>query len=137
MKSKIKKITKLGPKSTIDIEVSGNRLFYGNGILTHNSGYNNSDIDLSNTSESFGLPATSDFFLAIMQTEELAKQGQYLCKQLKNRYRDMNDRPRFMLGVDKPTMKLFEVDSAQAVLKQTEREFVSENDERTFDDFDV
>jgi len=104
---------------------------------TNRDGYNNSDIDLANTSESFGLPATSDFFLAVMQTEELAAQGQYLCKQLKNRYKDMNEKLRFMIGVDKPTMRLYELDSAQGVLAEVENEFKSENDKRSFEEFDV
>jgi len=104
---------------------------------TNRDGYNNSDIDLSNTSESFGLPATSDLFLAVMQTEELAKQGRYLFKQLKNRYSDMNDRLRFMIGVDKPTMRLYELDTAQGVLAEVENEFKNENDKRSFEEFDV
>jgi len=82
-------------------------------------GYNNSDIDLENTSESFGLPATADFMMALMQTEEMAAMGQFLCKQLKNRYNDMNTMKRFMLGVDKARMRLYDLDSADTTAADT------------------
>ena len=107
---------------------------------SNRDGYNNSDIDLSNTSESFGLPATADWFVAVMQTEEMAAQGQYLVKQLKNRYKDMNadGKLRFMLGVDKPTMRLFEIETSQGILKKAEKEFMEENTtKRTFEDFEM
>ena len=68
---------------TIDIEVTGNHLFYANDILTHNS---SSDPGLEDTSESFGLPATADLMFALITSEDLEALGQIMVKQLKNRY---------------------------------------------------
>lgn len=76
---------------------------------TNRDGFDNSDVDLTDTSESFGLPMTADFMCAIIQTEELGNMGQYLIKQLKNRYSDPNVNKRFVIGVDKSRMKLFDV----------------------------
>ena len=81
----------LDEEDTIDISVSGDNLFFANGILTHNSGYDNSEIDLSNVSESTGLAATADLMFAIIATEQLKDLGQIMIKQLKNRYNDMNN----------------------------------------------
>lgn len=77
---------------------------------TNRDGWNNSDIDLDNTSESFGLPATADLMLGVMQTEDMAKQGHYLFKQLKNRYEDRNKKLRFAVGVDKARMRLYDME---------------------------
>jgi len=77
---------------------------------TTRSGFTSSDIGLEDTSESFGLPATADFMFAIISTEELQTLGQYLVKQLKNRYSDPNLNKRFVIGVDRPKMKLFDVE---------------------------
>ncbi len=79
---------------------------------TTRAGYDNSDIDLTDTSESFGLPATADFFAAIISTEELEKLNQYMIKQLKNRYQDMSKHKRFVVGVEKPKMRLYNVSQA-------------------------
>jgi hypothetical protein len=77
---------------------------------TTRSGYDSSDLDLSDTSESFGLPATADLMLGVMETEELADLGQYLFKQLKNRYADKNKCKRFVVGVHKAKMRLYDVE---------------------------
>lgn len=77
---------------------------------TTRSGYDSSDLDLSDTSESFGLPATADLMLGVMETEELAELGQYLFKQLKNRYADKNKIKRFVVGVHKSKMRLYDVE---------------------------
>lgn len=77
---------------------------------TTRSGYDSSDLDLSDTSESFGLPATADLMLGVMETEELAELGQYLFKQLKNRYCDKNKCKRFVIGVHKSKMRLYDVE---------------------------
>jgi hypothetical protein len=77
---------------------------------TTRSGYDSSDLDLSDTSESFGLPATADLMLGVMETEELADLGQYLFKQLKNRYCDKNKCKRFVVGVHKSKMRLYDVE---------------------------
>jgi len=76
---------------------------------TTRAGFDNSDLGLTDTSESFGLPATADFFAAIISTEDLIPLGQYMIKQLKNRYRDVNKFTKFVIGVDKPKMRLYDV----------------------------
>ena len=84
---------------------------------TTRGGYNSSDVDLTDTSESFGLPATADLMFAIISTEELEQQGQFMIKQLKNRYADPTRNKRFMIGVDRARMKLFDLeDSAQQAI---------------------
>jgi replicative DNA helicase len=86
---------------------------------TTRSGYGNSDVELTDTSESFGLPATADFMFALISTEELEKLGQLLVKQLKNRYNDPSMHKRFVVGVDRGKMKLYDLDmSAQKNLVQ-------------------
>lgn len=77
---------------------------------TTRSGYASSDLDLGDTSESFGLPATADLMLGVMETEELAELNQYLFKQLKNRYADKNKCKRFVVGVHKAKMRLYDVE---------------------------
>jgi len=87
---------------------------------TTRSGYNSSDVELTDTSESFGLPATADLMFALISTEELEKLGQIMVKQLKNRYSDPTRNKRFMIGVDRPRMKLFDVEGdAQEGLQDT------------------
>ena len=81
---------------------------------TTRSGFSNSDPGLEDTSESFGLPATADFMFALVTNEELEALNQILVKQLKNRYGDPNLYKRFVLGVDRSKMRLYDVeDSAQ------------------------
>ena len=83
---------------------------------TTRSGYGNSDPDLTDTSESFGLPATADFMFALISTEELEQQGRILVKQLKNRYNDPTSSRKFMVGIDRSKMKLYDVaDDASAI----------------------
>ncbi len=77
---------------------------------TTRSGYSNTDIDLTDTSESFGLPATADFMFALISSEELEDLAQLLIKQLKNRYSDPNYNRRFVVGVDRSKMKLYDVE---------------------------
>lgn len=76
---------------------------------TNREGYGNTDVDLENTSESFGLPATSDFMFAIIATDELDELNQVLVKQLKNRYNDKAKNKKFIVGVDRGKMKFFDV----------------------------
>ena len=83
---------------------------------TTRSGYGNSDPDLTDTSESFGLPATADFMFALISTEELEQQGRIMVKQLKNRYNDPTSSRKFMVGIDRSKMKLYDVaDDASAI----------------------
>ena len=77
---------------------------------TTRSGYSNTDIDLTDTSESFGLPATADFMFALISSEELEDLAQILIKQLKNRYSDPNYNRRFVVGVDRSKMKPYDVE---------------------------
>lgn len=79
---------------------------------TTRSGYGNSDMDLTDTSESFGLPATADFMFGLISTEELEQLGQIMVKQLKNRWGDVNAYKRFVVGIDRSKMRLFNVENA-------------------------
>jgi len=77
---------------------------------TNREGFNNSDIDMTNTSESIGLPATCDLMLGLITSEELEGLGQLMVKQLKNRYNDPAMYRRFVVGIDRSKMKLFDVE---------------------------
>lgn len=72
-------------------------------------GFNNSDVELTDTSESFGLPATADLMLAFIRTEQLDKMGQIMVKQLKNRYNDPTANKRFTVGIDLSKMRLYDI----------------------------
>jgi hypothetical protein len=78
---------------------------------TTRSGFVSSDIGLEDTSESFGLPATADFMFALISTEELQELGQIMVKQLKNRYNDPTINKRFVVGIDRAKMKLYDVEN--------------------------
>ena len=135
MLKKILKIEELDERELIDIEVSGNHLFYANAILTHNS---SSDVELTDTSESFGLPATADLMFALISTEELEGLGQILVKQLKNRYNDPTMNKRFVLGIDRAKMRLYDVEqSAQKDILDSgqEEEYSSEDKTSKFSGF--
>ncbi len=77
------------------------------------TGHSSSDFGMEDTSESFGLPMTADLFLALIQTEELAELNQIIFKQLKNRLNDLNYNKRFIIGVDKSRMKLYDVETSE------------------------
>jgi len=95
---------------------------------TNRQGFDNSDVDLTNTSESFGLPATADFMFALITSEELEKLGQIQVKQLKNRFSDPTINKRFVLGIDKSRMKLYDVEnSAQEDIVDSGQEFSTNN----------
>lgn len=80
-------------------------------IQTNRGGLGNSDVDLTNTSESIGGPMTADLLFAMTETDDLVKLGQKLVIQLKNRYNDLNNPKRFVIGVDKAKMKFFDVEN--------------------------
>ena len=80
---------------------------------TTRSGYTSSDPGLEDTSESFGLPATADLMFALISSEELESLGQVMVKQLKNRYNDPSKHKRFVLGIDRSKMRLFDADNAE------------------------
>jgi len=75
-------------------------------------GFNSSDVELTDTSESFGLPATADLMLAMISTEQLEGMNQVMFKQLKNRYNDPTKNKRFVVGIDRPKMRLYELDES-------------------------
>ncbi len=79
---------------------------------TTRSGYTSSDLGLEDTSESFGLPATADFMIALISSDELQDLNQFMVKQLKNRYSDPNINRRFVIGVDRPKMRLYDVEQS-------------------------
>lgn len=81
------------------------------------TGFSNSDADLTHTSESFGLPMTADFMMVAISTDELLNLNQYMFKQLKNRYNGITYLPKFVVGVDRPKMRLYDVEkSAQTLI---------------------
>ena len=106
---------------------------------TTRAGFASSDISMTDTAESFGLPATADLMFAIISTEELEQMGQFMIKQLKNRYADPTRNKRFMIGVDRARMKLFDLDaSAQQALTDANIDvpvFEKAKQENKYDDF--
>ena len=79
---------------------------------TTRSGYGSTDVDLTDTSESFGLPATADLMFALISTEELEGMNQIMVKQLKNRYNDPTTYKRFCIGIDRAKMRLYDVEES-------------------------
>ena len=99
---------------------------------TTRSGYGSSDVELTDTSESFGLPATADLMFALISTEELEELGQILVKQLKNRYNDPTIHKRFVVGIDRAKMRLYDCEQSaqQDILdngKEEEYDYHEEN----------
>lgn len=116
-------IEDVGVKETIDISVSGDNLFFCNNILTKNS---------------FGLPATADFMFALISTEDLEKLGQIMVKQLKNRYNDPSQNKRFVLGIDRSKMKLYDVETAaQTNIVDSGQQFVDNVTKNKFKSLNV
>jgi replicative DNA helicase len=98
---------------------------------TTRSGFGSSDVEITDTSESFGLPATADFLVALISTEELEGLGQILVKQLKNRYGDKSIYKRFVVGIDRAKMRLYDVEqSAQQDILDYGKEEEYNDDER-------
>ena len=89
-----------------------NKLPIVSATQTTRSGYSNTDVGLEDTSESFGLPATADLMFAIISTEQMEEVGQILVKQLKNRYNDPTLNRKFVVGIDRAKMRLFDVSQA-------------------------
>jgi archaellum biogenesis ATPase FlaH len=102
---------------------------------TTRSGYSNSDVGLEDTSESFGLPATADLMFALVSTEELEQQGQIMVKQLKNRYNDPTYKKRFILGIDRSKMRLFDIDENSQTLTDDTPVFDKAEMNKRFEDF--
>ena len=108
---------------------------------TTRSGFVSSDIGLEDTSESFGLPATADFMFALISNEELDDLNQIAVKQLKNRYNDPTMNKRFVLGIDRAKMRLFDVDSSEQMelvdSGQEDLVVFDKTDFNKYDDFKV
>ena len=111
---------------------------------TTRSGYGSSDVDLTDTSESFGLPATADLMFALISTEELEEANQIMVKQLKNRYYDPTLNKRFVVGIDRAKMRLYNVeqeaqnnimDSGQIKLNEDTVKVLTNASKNKFNDF--
>ena len=89
---------------------------------TTRSGFASSDVDLTDTSESFGLPATADLMFALISTEELESQNRLLVKQLKNRYNDPTSNKKFLVGIDRSKMRLYDVAEDTSILNSSAEE---------------
>lgn len=101
---------------------------------TNRSAYGSSDVNIEQTSESVGLPATVDLFLALISTEELEKLGQIVVKQLKNRYNDISQYRKFVVGIDRSKMRLFDVsDSAQTLVDAGKKDDEKDDEISSFD----
>jgi hypothetical protein len=109
-------IEEIGIKETIDIGVSGDNLFYCNNILTKNS---------------FGVAATVDQMVALIKTDELDQLGQVMFKQIRNRDNDVSKYKRFVVGIDKNKMRLFDVEQSAQVDALDEVQDESYNHEET------
>jgi len=97
---------------------------------TTRTGFVSSDVGLEDTSESFGLPATADFMFALISNEELDGLNQILVKQLKNRYNDPTSNKRFVVGIDRAKMKLYDVEN------NAQKELVNNGQEKDIPSFD-
>ena len=107
---------------------------------TTRSGYGSSDVDLTDTSESFGLPATADLMFALISTEELEQLGQIMVKQLKNRYNDLSVFKRFVVGIDRAKMRLYDCEqTAQEDIldsgQEEEYNYEEKKPKKSFDGF--
>ena len=107
---------------------------------TTRSGYGSSDVELTDTSESFGLPATADLMFALISTEELEELGQILVKQLKNRYNDPTIHKRFVIGIDRAKMRLYDCEQSaqQDILdngKEEEYDYEEKKPKKSFEGF--
>ena len=107
---------------------------------TTRSGYGSSDVELTDTSESFGLPATADLMFALISTDELEELGQIMVKQLKNRYNDPTIHKRFIVGIDRAKMRLYDCEqSAQDDVldrgKEEEYTYEEQKPKKSFEGF--
>ncbi len=103
---------------------------------TTRSGYGSSDVDLTDTSESFGLPATADLMFALISTEELEGLNQIMVKQLKNRYNDPTVNKRFIVGIDRAKMRLYDCEqNAQEDISDSGQENTSTEESKFKDKF--
>jgi hypothetical protein len=80
---------------------------------TNREGFGSSDVDLTHTSEAWGVPVTADWFLIVTQSEDLQRLGQFACKQEKSRYADKDKMRNFLVGVDKPKQRIFDLENTR------------------------
>jgi replicative DNA helicase len=99
---------------------------------TNRDGIDSTELSAKNTSESAGGPMTFDFFLALIQTEELAKMNQVLIKQLKSRYGDIFINNTFMIGVDRPKMKFYDIENSNTTIVSPSNNTTNSNTKRNF-----
>jgi len=89
---------------------------------TNRQGFSSTDVDLTDTSESFGLPATADFMFALISTEDLDEMGVVMVKQLKNRYNDAASNRKFLVGINRSKMKLFDSENTADLTQSNQTE---------------
>lgn len=103
-------------------------------VQSNRSGYSDTDVDLTSTAESFGLPATADFMFALIRTPELDDLGQLMVKQLKSRYGNKNFHEKFVIGVDPDRMKLYDVEESAQTLTQSNGTSFNDDKHKNTDD---
>jgi hypothetical protein len=96
------------------------------------TGFGNTDVEITDTSESFGLPATADLMLALISTEQLEGMNQLMVKQLKNRYNDPTQNKRFIVGIDRAKMRLYDVEDSAQTLSNENPSQQSDSDYSSF-----
>ena len=102
-------------------------------VQTNRTGVGNSDVDMTHTSESIGIPAIADFFAAIINTDELKQLKQLMFKQLKNRYTGLSTNEKFIMGVDYLKMMLFTLDELTPLPKNNSNKTLNKKVDNTFD----
>lgn len=112
---KIVSIVEVGEEDTIDISVTGNRLFVANDIVTHNCGIGSSDVDMTDISESIGVAATCDFIMAWIRTPDLDETNSAMLKIIKSRFGSTTSNLRHIVGVDYEKMTVFSLDDGGQV----------------------
>jgi len=105
---------------------------------TTRSGFGSSDVELTDTSESFGLPATADLMFALISTDDLEGLGQIMVKQLKNRYNDPTMNKRFVVGIDRAKMRLYDCEQAaqEDIVDSGQEEEYNNNEKKPKKSFD-
>tara|TARA_Y100000004_G_scaffold160523_1_gene187997 strand:- start:280 stop:975 length:696 start_codon:yes stop_codon:yes gene_type:complete len=101
------------------------------------SGFGNTDVELTDTSESFGLPATADLMFALISTEKLEGMNQLMVKQLKNRYNDPTQNKRFVVGIDRSKMRLYDVEDSAQTLTNEENDTSDKPSSHDFSSFKI
>jgi len=135
-------VNSYGLVKAIAEEVRGMAVEFDVPIITatqvNREGFGSSDVELTNTAESWGLPSTADLFVTLIVTEELDELGQVMVKQLKNRYNDLTSYRRFLIGIDRAKMKLFDLEaSAQTLIQTKTTSGGASSKTASFDDFKV